>query len=109
MKILVTGGLGSIGYVLVSKLKLKHDVCFCDLQHFNEKNYFRCDISSFNQLNNIFNKFKFDYVFHLGGEFGRWNGEDYYENMWKTNVIGTKNLIRLQEKHKFKIDTRWEK
>ena len=60
MKILVTGGLGSIGYVLVNKLKSKYDVYFCDLQHFNEKNYFRCDISSFNQLNNIFTKFSFN-------------------------------------------------
>tara|TARA_B100000900_G_scaffold138708_1_gene117607 strand:+ start:83 stop:1024 length:942 start_codon:yes stop_codon:yes gene_type:complete len=103
MKILVTGGLGSIGYVLVNFLKKYYDVYFCDLPHFNEKNYFRCDISSFNQLNNLFEKNKFDYVFHLGGEFGRWNGEDFYENMWKTNVIGTKNLIRIQEKYKFRM------
>lgn len=103
MKILVTGGLGSIGYVLVNFLKNNYDVYFCDLPHFNEKNYFRCDVSSFNQLNNLFEKNKFDYVFHLGGEFGRWNGEDFYENMWKTNVIGTKNLIRLQEKYKFRM------
>ena len=72
-------------------------------ESFNEKNYLRCDISSFNQLNNIFEKFKFDYVFHLAGEFGRWNGEDFYENMWRTNAIGTKNLIRLQEKYKFRM------
>ena len=103
MKILVTGGLGSIGYVLANKLRNKYDVYSLDLPHFNEKNYLRCDISSFNQLNNIFEKFKFDYVFHLAGEFGRWNGEDFYENMWRTNAIGTKNIIRLQEKHKFRM------
>lgn len=104
MKILVTGGLGSIGLVLVNKLKQNNnEVYFCDLGHFNEKNYYRCDVSSFNQLQNLFKKQKFDYVFHLGGEFGRWNGEDFYENMWKTNVIGTKNLIRLQEEIGFKM------
>ena len=37
MKILVTGGLGSIGYVLVNFLKNHYDVYFCDLPHFNEK------------------------------------------------------------------------
>ena len=104
MKILVTGGLGSIGYVLVNKLKqINNEIYFCDLNHFNEKNYLRCDVSSFYQLHKLFKKIKFDYVFHLGGEFGRWNGEDYYENMWKTNVIGTKNLIRLQEEYGFKM------
>ena len=103
MKILVTGGLGSIGYVLVNKLKTICDVFFCDIGHFNESNYYRCDVSSFNQLQNLLKKHKFDYVFHLGGEFGRWNGEDFYENMWRTNVIGTKNLIRLQEELGFKM------
>ena len=40
MKILVTGGLGSIGLVLVNKLKQNNnEVYFCDLGHFNEKNY----------------------------------------------------------------------
>jgi len=36
-------------------------------------------------------------------EYGRWNGEDYYENLWLTNAIGTKNIIRIQEKKKFKM------
>src|SRR6185436_2752126 len=34
---------------------------------------------------------------------GRWNGEDHYENVWRTNVVGTKNLLRLQEVHRFKM------
>ena len=104
LNVLVTGGLGSIGYVLVDDLKKKnYNVFFCDIAHHNAKNYFRCDVSSYIQLSNIFEKTKFDIVYHLAGEFGRWNGEDFYENMWKTNAIGTKNLIRLQEKYKFKM------
>jgi len=31
------------------------------------------------------------------------NGEDYYENLWRTNVIGTKNIIRLQEREGFRL------
>ena len=31
---------------------------------------------------------KFDSVYHLAAEFGRWNGEDYYENLWCSNVVG---------------------
>jgi dTDP-glucose 4,6-dehydratase len=41
-------------------------------------------------------------VFHLAAEFGRWNGEDYYENLWKTNAIGTKNILRMQEREGFR-------
>jgi len=42
-------------------------------------------------------------VYHLAAEYGRWNGEDYYENLWETNCIGTKHMIRLQEKKKFRM------
>jgi dTDP-glucose 4,6-dehydratase len=51
----------------------------------------------------VFNKQKFDFVYHLAAEYGRWNGEDYYENLWETNAIGTKHMTRLQEKLKFKM------
>ena len=40
-------------------------------------------------------------VYHLAAEFGRWNGEDYYENLWMTNAIGTKNVLRMQEREGF--------
>ena len=35
--------------------------------------------------------------------FGRWNGEFFYEKVWKSNAIGTKNIIRLQERDRFKL------
>tara|TARA_B100000989_G_scaffold277778_1_gene239005 strand:+ start:113 stop:1066 length:954 start_codon:yes stop_codon:yes gene_type:complete len=105
INILITGGLGSIGYVLYKTLQKKEklNIYLLDNSHSNERNYYRCDISHFNQLSKLFDNIKFDTVFHFAGEFGRWNGEDYYENMWKTNVIGTKHLLRLQEKYDFKL------
>ena len=45
----------------------------------------------------------FDYVYHLAAEFGRWNGEDFYEQLWRSNAVGTKNVIRLQEKRRFRL------
>ena len=104
--ILITGALGSIGHVLyktLEKQKNNTNIYLLDNIHFYHKNYFRADISEYFQLSKVFENIKFDTVFHFAGEFGRWNGEDYYESMWKTNVIGTKNLIRLQEKYKFKV------
>ena len=80
-----------------------HKVWLLDLRHFHDENYFRCDIASFQQLERVFNSQTFDFVYHLAAEFGRWNGEDFYDTLWRTNVIGTKNIIRLQERFGFKM------
>jgi dTDP-glucose 4,6-dehydratase len=42
-------------------------------------------------------------VYHCAAEFGRWNGEDFYETLWHTNAVGTKNVIRLQERIGFRL------
>jgi len=103
-RILVTGGLGFIGSNLVPELrKRNHQVWVCDLGHSGEPNYIRCDVSKYRQVEEMFEEHDFDYVYHLAAEYGRWNGEDYYENLWLTNVVGTKNMIRLQEKKKFRM------
>lgn len=116
-KILVTGSKGVIGTWLTKLLAEKgYKVYGLDLFHdpgepgweqrmsVISNNYARCDISEFRQLEKYFDKFgPFDFVYHTAAEFGRWNGEDYYEQLWKTNVIGTKHLIRLQEKRGFKL------
>lgn len=75
----------------------------CDLKHSHEDQYFRCDVSKFRQLENILKTHRFDIVYHLAAEFGRWNGEDYYEDLWLTNDVGTKNILRLQQEHGFKL------
>lgn len=104
MKILVTGGKGVVGTKLVQKLKdVGNEVWVCDLKHSYEVQYFRCDVGKFRQLKNIFEQQTFDYVYHLAAEFGRWNGEDYYEDLWLTNAVGTKNILRLQQEHGFKL------
>ena len=105
MKILITGGAGFIGTNLANELRLRgHDIFLIDQFNTDKNNYERCDVKSFFQLERIFQRYgNFDFVYHLAAEYGRWNGEAYYENLWLTNVIGTKNIIRLQEKFKFKL------
>jgi hypothetical protein len=39
----------------------------------------------------------YDYVYHLAAEFGRINGEEYYDTLWQTNVIGTRNILEWQK------------
>ena len=103
-RILVTGGDGFIGTNLVAELEKRgHEVLALDLYNTERDNYVRADVSKFHQLARVFETQKFDYVYHLAAEYGRWNGEDYYENLWATNVIGTKHLLRLQERLKFRM------
>jgi dTDP-glucose 4,6-dehydratase len=102
-KILVTGGKGFIGINLVNELRARgHQVHTCDLTHDEDEFHVRADASSYFQLSNVVRRENFDFVYHLAAEYGRWNGEAHYENLWKTNVIGTKNLLRLQEELGFK-------
>lgn len=104
MKILVTGGLGVVGRPLVQELrKRSHDVWVIDLFHHHDSQYVKCDVGEFRQLQEAFKIADFDYVYHLAAEFGRHNGEDFYERMWKSNVIGTKNMIKIQEQKRFRM------
>jgi dTDP-glucose 4,6-dehydratase len=117
MRILVTGGLGTVGAGLVQELRGRgHVVVSCDIAHQPDEvgftvatdvktpQYARADVGEFRQIERVFERLgPFDYVYHCAAEFGRWNGEDFYENLWRTNVVGTKNVIRLQERLKFRL------
>ena len=80
-----------------------HTVVAIDVHNTERKDYVRADVQNYRQLEEVFDRWTFDYVYHLAAEYGRWNGEGYYENLWATNVIGTKHMQRLQEKLKFRM------
>lgn len=117
MRMLVTGGLGTVGSGLIGELRSRgHHVISCDLYHQPDEvgfslrtdvempRYARCDVGEFRQIERVFERLgPFDFVYHTAAEFGRWNGEDFYETLWRTNAVGTKNIIRLQERLKFKL------
>jgi len=103
-RVLVTGGGGFIGSSLVKELASRgHEVVAVDFDNRDREDYVRCDVRAFRQVERIFEPRRFDWVYHLAAEYGRWNGEDYYENLWQTNAIGTKNILRLQERLKFRL------
>jgi dTDP-glucose 4,6-dehydratase len=102
-KILVTGSKGTLGTPLVRALCARgHEVWGCDLQHQADQQYMRADISLFRQIERVFER-RYDFVYHLAAEFGRINGEEYYDTLWQTNVIGTRNILELQRIYGFKL------
>jgi dTDP-glucose 4,6-dehydratase len=103
-KILVTGGRGFIGTNLTRELRSRgHDVWTCDILQGEDEKHFKADVAAHRQMESIFARHSFDYVYHLAAEYGRWNGEDHYENLWRTNVIGTKHLLQLQGRFRFRM------
>ncbi|MCL5125412.1 MAG: NAD(P)-dependent oxidoreductase [Deltaproteobacteria bacterium] len=102
-KILITGSKGTLGSRLAEVLQIRgHEVWEVDLQHHKEERYLRADIGEYRQLERVFEQ-NYDYVFHLAAEFGRINGEEYYDTLWKTNVIGTRHILEWQLKKGFKL------
>jgi dTDP-glucose 4,6-dehydratase len=103
-KILITGALGAVGTPLTQLLLERgHDVWGCDLRQTERSQYVRCDVGEYRQLDALIRGNGFDYVYHTAAEFGRVNGEENYEALWRTNVVGTKHLIRLQEATRFRL------
>ena len=98
------GARGTVGTGLIDELNRRHhQLVMADRGLFSAPNYYKCDISHYRQLERIFLEHEFDYVYNLAAEFGRWNGEQFYENLWMTNVVGFKNVVRLQERFKFRL------
>ncbi|MGH8240594.1 MAG: NAD-dependent epimerase/dehydratase family protein, partial [Steroidobacteraceae bacterium] len=101
MKIAVTGHLGTIGTPLVKALRAAgHEVIGIDLRH--NVDGVRADVADYRQLERAVPR-DVDLVYHLAAEFGRHNGEDFYEQVWRSNVIGTKTVLTLQRERGFKL------
>lgn len=101
MKIVVTGHLGTIGQPLVKALRSAgHEVLGVDIRHHVDG--VRADVADYRQLEAAVPR-DVDLVYHLAAEFGRHNGEDFYEQVWRTNGIGTKNVLKLQKERGFKL------
>lgn len=115
MRILITGVNGFLGSALSLELRNRGHIVFgMDLSHGENEHaftmgfsvdgdYFKGDVGEYRQINRIIRYVKPDIIYHCAAEFGRWNGEDFYETAWKSNVIGTKNILDIQSDLGFKL------
>ena len=101
MRVFVTGIEGVLGTVLAKELRARgHEVFGCDLRHSADPNVVRADVSNSRQLCEALDHFhgplwerSYDLFFNFAAEFGRKNGEDFFEDLWRTNMIGNQNVI----------------
>jgi len=89
---------------LVAELRERgHDVWGIELQHTGLPQTIRADVADYRQLRAAFDRVgDVDFVYHLAAEFGRINGEEHYEQVWRTNAIGTRNVLELQRERGFR-------
>jgi len=105
-KILIIGSAGFVGTNLTNELISRgHNVWGCDIKHdvSEEAKYMRADINYTMQIERVLNMARFEYVYLLAAEYGRWNCEDFDDNAIMTNILGTRNILKLQNKYGFKL------
>ena len=106
MRVLITGSLGTIGVPLTFELANRGNAVFgCDLRHADQEQdtYMRADVADFRQLERVFAEYQPEAVYHLAAEFGRHNGNRHFEQVWRTNLIGTHNVLLLCEQFGAKL------
>lgn len=64
-----------------------------DLAHSANPKHIRADVRELRQVVNAVALSGCEVLYHLAAEFGRMNGEEYYEQLWSTNQLGTTNVI----------------
>lgn len=107
VKVIVTGHQGTLGRPLCDALRANgHRVYGIDKDHDEHGWSDRADVANYRELADIFAACGADsdtVIYHLAAEFGRHNGEDYYETLWRTNVVGTKNILLCQRDMGFRL------
>ena len=105
-KIIVTGGSGDLGKSLIPKLVSSGFDCISITRKSNVNMRVRnikCDITNFQKLNLVINKFKPDIIIHLAGLTGNIACETNPKKAFLTNVFGTLNILKSSIKLKPKI------
>ena len=108
--ILIIGGAGYIGRQIINLLnKKKYKILVIDNLNTTKKNlinknisFKKIDILNKSKLNRIFRNNKFDTVIHLAAKCVVSESEKIPKQYYKTNVIGTKNIVENCKKYKVK-------
>ncbi len=109
-KILVTGGAGFIGskvcYDLLDKnykIVVIDNLSNSTKENINKKIiFYNCDLKNIYRIDKIFQKHKFDAVFHFAALTNVSESSKYRNKYYLNNVVVTKNILNLIKKFKIK-------
>ena len=109
-KVLITGGAGYIGSFLANKLiKNNYKVSIIDNLSTGRKNlvnkksiFYKLDLQNKNKVTKIFNKNKFDTVFHLAASLNIQESDNDKKKYFANNVKVTSFMIDLCKKYNIK-------
>jgi len=94
-KILITGALGQIGSELdqyLSEIFGRDRIIISDIKEKNDPRYKRIDVTDFNSLNFLVEKYKVDTIYHLAAILSA-TGEKYPDLAYRVNVDGLHNVL----------------
>lgn len=100
-KILITGGNGLLGSNLVEVGKKKYDIfSTCRTKKKYQKDMYELEITNKNKVEKLINKIKPDLIIHTAAITNIDWAENYPEETFNVNVIGTKNIFLSSKKIK---------
>ncbi len=94
-KILITGALGQIGSELdqyLSEIFGSDRIIISDIKEKNDPRYKKIDVTDFNSLNFLVEKYKVDTIYHLAAILSA-TGEKYPDLAYRVNVDGLHNVL----------------
>ncbi|MCX5677949.1 MAG: SDR family oxidoreductase [Candidatus Omnitrophica bacterium] len=108
MNILITGATGLLGRALIDTKKPSHKVAGVYLGKYGMANgpditYYPADVQDRGALEAVFLAKKIDAVIHTAGAADVDFCERHYDLAYRSNVLGTKNIVELCEKAKAKL------
>ena len=110
INLLITGGAGYIGRQIINLLnKNKYNIVVIDNLSTTKKSYLkkkyiieRISILNQKKLDEVFKKYNFESVIHLAAKCVVSESQRFPKIYFKTNIKGTKNIIKYCKKYKIK-------
>lgn len=102
MKILITGGTGLLGEALIATAGEQRRLTVAHVRDYEVRragvDYFLTDVRDFWKFADLFAEHHFDVVIHAAGIANVDYVERHFDEGWRSNVIGTQNIVDLARK-----------